>query len=513
MGYGGGTAEIIMEQAGFTYRRDDKMAFAAALVDGSKNVNFLEGGISKRGGTTKLTVGTIPGTPSGRGIYNFRLQNGNTFIVFATSAGIVYHTNYSNTIVSGLSTSNFFNFSTFNNEMYIADGANIPKYWTGSGSPTNVTPPTSWATTGYPFQMIPHARGASGRLWAITKDSVWASDLDDGHDFSDANVIQIPIYTESGLVGGVDFGGRLVVFSKTKAYIIDDSSTDTAEWGYNEAIWEGGVSHWRMIVKASNQLYLWTDEGLVYTISGVQATGDYVSASITRPAYIDRWIRDKVTRANVENFNAVYDRTIRCINYFVQVAGSTNNTKLKYFIDRPPEQAWIPDDNIPVNSGMRGAASTEVFVSAGVYKIHTQDYVGNIWKHEQTTNTDDGTGYESNVKFKPFDFNNLQMYKHFRSAAIRANAVSNFGLTIRVYVDGIRREDVDLDVSGTGAVFDTALLDTAVFASDELVSIPFPLGYYGYQIQFEIVNDTAGEDFFLSQMIVNFKEEGITTRE
>lgn len=513
MGYVGNTAQVIMEQAGFTFRRDDKMAFAAALVDGSKNINFLEGGISKRGGTTLVSVGTIPGTnPAGRGIYNFRLQNGNTFIVFATSDGKVYHTTYSNEIATGMSTSNFFNFSTFNNEMYIADGATVPKYWTGSGVVSSVTPATSWATVGYPFQLIPHAKGASGRLWGITKGSVWASALDNGHDFSDANVIELPIYTESGLVGGVDFGGTLVVFSKTKAYIIDDSSTDTAEWGYQEAIWEGGVSHWRMIVKASNQLFLWTDEGLVYTISGVQATGDYVAASITRPAYIDRWIREKVTRANVENFNVTYDRTLRCLNYFVQVAGSGNNTNLKYFIDRPPEQAWIPHDNTSYASGMKGSSSTEVFVSAGIYKIYTQDYVGQIWKHEQTTNADNGNGYESNIKFKPFDFDNLQMWKHFRSAAIRANAVSNFGLTIRLYVDGIRKTDRDLDISGTGALFDTAVFDTSVFASDQLVSIPFILGYYGYQLQLEIVNDVAGEDFFLSQMIINFKNEGVRTK-
>ena len=513
MGYVGTTAEVIMEQAGFTYQRDDKMAFAAALVDGAKNINFLEGGISKRGGTSLYSVGTIPGTnPSGRGIYNFRLQNGNTFIVFGTSDGIVYHTNYSNQIASGLSTSNFFNFSTFNNEMYIADGATLPKYWTGSGSAVSVTPPTSWATTGYPFQMISHSKASGGRLWAITKGSVWASKLDDGHDFSDANVIEIPIYTESGLVGGIDFGGTLMVFSKTKAYIIDDNSFLTAEWGYQDAIWEGGVSHWRMIVKASNNLYLWTDEGLVYTIAGVQNTGDYASASITRPAYIDRWIRDKVTRANVENFNCSYDRTLRCINYFIQVAGSGNNTNLKYFIDRPPEQAWIPHDNTDYASGMRGSSSTEVFVSAGVYKIHTQDYVGQIWKHEQTGSTDNGNGYASNIKFKPFDFSNLQMLKHFRSAAIRANAVSNFGLTIRLYIDGIRKSDIVLDISGTGALFDTATFNTSVFASDALVSIPFLLGYYGKQIQFEIFNNTAGQDFFLSQLIINFKNQGVRTK-
>lgn len=510
MGYVGNTAEFILEEAGFTYKRDDKLTFPTALVDGSQNINFHEGGVGKRGGTEKV-LDTVTVT-AGRGIYDFRLQNGNRYKVFSTAQGIVYHTNYSNTIATGMSTSNYFNFSTFNNELYICDGGSNPKYWTGGGSATNVTPATSWSgANGYPFQMVPHSRGANARQWAITRDSVWASKNNDGHDFSDAEVKQIPVYTESGLVGGWDFGGTLFVFSKTKAYLIDDTDADPDNWGYKEAIWEGGVSHWRLIAKAGNQLYLFSDEGLVYTISGVQATGDYNAASITRPAFIDRWIREKVIRANVENFHVSYDRTLRCLNYFLQVGGSTNNTNLKYFIDRPPELAWVPHNNTDYNSGFKAAASCEVLESTGTYKIYTQDYVGQIWKHEQSTTADDDNDYSSNVKFRPFDFGNPQMYKHFRSGSIRVKAESNFALTIRVYVDGARREDIDLDISGTGARFDEAVFNTSVFSSDQLTTISFDLGYYGFEIQFEILNDVANEDFFMSEFLVNFKNCGIRT--
>lgn len=512
MGYVGNTAQFILEQAGLTFKRDDKLTFPTALVDGAKNINFHEGGVGKRGGTSKTIVSVIASNPAGRGIYNFKLRNGNTFVVFATSDGKVYHTNYSNEIATGMSTSNFYNFSTFNNECYIADGATVPKYWTGGGSVSSVTPATSWATNGYPFQIIPHSRGANARQWAITKDSVWASKNNDGHDFSDAEVKQIPVYTDGGLVGGIDFGGTLIVFSKTKSYLIDDTDIDPDNWGYAEAIWEGGASSWRLISQAGNNVYVWTDEGLVYTIAGVQATGDYVASSVTRPAYIDRWIREKVIRSNVDNFHVSYDRTLRCLNYFIQVGGSTNNTNLKYFIDKTPDNAWIPHDNESYASGFRAASSAEVRVSTGVYKIYTQDYVGQIWAHEQTTYSDDGNPYTANLKLKPFDFENLQMHKHFRSASIRASATSNFGLTVRPYIDGVRKEDIDLDVSGSGAMFDSAIFDTYVFAEDSLISIPFALGYYGNEIQFEILNETAGEDFFLSILYVNFKNLGVRTK-
>jgi hypothetical protein len=512
MGYVGATAQFVLEQAGFTFKRDDKLTFPTALVDGSRNINFHEGGVGKRGGTSHTIDSVIGTNPAGRGLYQFRLRNGNSFIVFATSDGKVYHTNYSNEIATGMSTSNYFHFSTFNNECYIADGATVPKYWTGSGSVSSVTPATSWASNGYPFQIIPHSRGSNARMWAITKDSAWASKNNDGHDFSDAEVKQIPVYTEGGLVGGIDFGGTIIVFSKTKSYLIDDSSTDTDQWGYVESIWEGGASHWRLIIQASNNVYVWTDEGLVYMVSGVQATGDYVSASITRPAFIDRWIRESVTRANVENFNVSYDRTLRCLNYFIQVGGSSNNTNLKYFIDKSPDNAWIIHDNLDYPSGMKGAASAEIRVSPGVYKIYTQDYSGQIWKHEQNTYSDNGNPYKASLKLKPFDFDNLQMYKHFRSAAVRASAISNFGLKVRPYIDGIRKDDINLSVTGTGAIFDVAVFDMSVFASDSFISVPFQLGYYGFDVQFEILNETAGEDFFMSLLFVNFKNLGVRTK-
>ena len=512
MGYVGNVAQFVMETAGFTFKRDDKLTYPTALVDGTRNVNYHEGGIGKRGGTSTLLSTIVATNPAGRGIVNFRLQNGTTYIVFATSDGKVYHTNYSNEIATGMSTSNYFNFSTFNNELYICDGATVPKYWTGGGTVSSVTSATSWTTNGYPFQMIPHARGSNARQWAITKDSVWASKNNDGHNFSDAEVKQIPVYTDGGLVGGIDFGGTLIVFSKTKAYIIDDTDINPDNWGYSESIWEGGASSWRLITQAGNNVYVWTDEGLVYTIAGVQATGDYVASSVTRPAYIDRWIRENVIRANVQNFHVVYDRTLRCLNYFIQVGGSTNNTNLKYFIDRTPDNAWVVHDNQSYDSGFKAAASCEVLVSVGLYKIYTQNYVGQIWKHEQTTFSDNSNGYKASVKFKPFDFENLEMNKHFRSASLRVKSASNAGLTIRPYIDGTRKRDIEIDLVGSGSVFDTAIFDTSVFATDGLVTDPFTLGYYGFDIQFEIFNETSGEDFFLSLLIVNFKNNGVFTK-
>lgn len=511
MGYRGQTARIPFDAAGFQHSRNQDLLIPTALVEPTKNINFHEGGIGKRGGNTKLFGSPITNSPAIRGLFDFRKRNGSQYLMFATLEGKVYWNTETNVIKTGMSTSNFFNFSSFNDEVYVCDGASVPQYWDGVAANTSsVTVPTSWTTNAnYPFQMIPHGKGASSRVWAFTKDSAWASAHNNGHDFSDANVIQIPIPAEGGLVGGIDFGGVLIVFSKTKAYLIDDSDIDPDNWGYQEAIWEGGVAHWRLIIKAGNNVFLVTDEGNIYSLRGVQATGDYESVNLTRPAFIDRWIREKVSRSNIENFHAAYDRTLRAINFFFQVGGTQNNTNLKFFIDRPPEVAWVPHDNLEASSGFLGSCSAEVRVSVGDYRIYTGDFSGMIWKHEQTGRDDNGSGYESSVKLKALDMGNPRIFKHFSQGRIRTRAAGNYDLTVRVWIDGVRKPDISLSLAGTGATFDTAMFDSSVFSEDSLIPVSFEINDYGFDLQLEILNSETGEDFFLSELLLDYKEEAI----
>ena len=512
MGYVGNIYQFPFNSAGFQFNRNTDLLTETALVDGTKNINLHEGGISKRGGSTKFLTSAMAGAPAITGLYDYRKQNGNSYRMWATEEGKVYHTLEVNLLKSGMSLSNRFHFSTFSDEVYISDGASIPQTWDGSNpSTSNITGiPTDWGSSPYyPFQIIPHSRGANARQWAIRSDAVFASANGDGKDFSDANVKKIPVYSDSGLVGGIDFNGILFVFSKTKAYIIDDTSSDTADWGYKEAIWEGGVAHWRLITKAGNNIYLMMDDGLIYSIAAVQSSGDYEQSAINKPAHIDRWLREKVSLNNIENFHACYDRKLRAIKYFVQVTGSNTNTGLTYFIDRSPEIAWVIHDNTENSSGYNASISAEVRTTTGNYVVSTGDFSGEIWNLEQSTKADNSLAYESSVKTRKINMGASRMWKHFRSMGLKVSSQSNSTLTVRIWVDGVRKTDKTIDVSGSGAAFDEAVLDTSVFAEDSIVPYTVDLGYYGFDIQFEIVNDTEAEDYFLSEMLIDFKNIGI----
>lgn len=498
---------ISLSNCGFTYTRNFELIPDFALIAPSKNHNQHNGGIEKRGGTEIIVTPSV--ASAGRGGIDFRMLNGNQFMVYAKANGSVYHTNDSNVIASGLSTSNFFNFSQYDDEIYICDGANTPRKWTGTGSTSAVTPAADWALTGQPFQIIPHSQGANRRNWAITKTGVYASKNNTGDDFADLTVKYIPVYSRGGLVAGFEFNGEIFVFSKNQVFRIDDTSADSDDWGYQEAIWEGGAAHFRLICKAGNQVYVMTDDAQMYTVSAVFSSADYEIMSLTRPAFIDRFLREQAVPANIENWHCTYDKRLRAIKWFVQVGGSSTNTALVYFIDKEPDSAWAIHDNEDYNSGYSASCSFEYRVSTSVWKIRTIDHTGTIWQLESSTRFDDTNPYESKFKFKPWDFGNPLMWKAFRRAVVRSRSDSNITFTVRIWVNGIRQNDVTLSISGSGATFDSALFDDAVFADDLAAFEPFDIKKYGFTLQLEFVNDTGGQDYFVSELVIPIKEEGI----
>lgn len=507
MGYRGNTTRMPLNQSGFQHPRNTDLIVAPALIEPTRNVNMHEGAIGKRGGTSHY-LSNLAGASIVRGLHQY-LKPGAQFILFHTALGRLYHTDETHELANGLSGSNFPCIINFDDLAFYCDGASTPRWWDGAAlTAATITTPASWSGN-MPFQFIPHSFAASHRLWALTPDSAWASKLNDGTDFSDAQVQQVRIFTEGGLVGGADFGGTLFVWSRTKGYIVDDQDVDPTNWGYHEVLWEGGVAHWRLICKAANELYLMTEDGLIYSIRGVQATGDYESAQLTRPANIDRWIREKTSLSSIEKFHAKYDRKLRAIKYFVQVGGSNPNTALTYFIDRDPAIAWVPHDNNQASSGYDAACSAEVRNGTGDYQIWTGDWAGNIWKLEQSIRSDNGAAYAAGPKFKRIDFDKPRNWKHFRSCRLRSTAQGNFHLTIRVWVDGVRKADIPVVVTGQGAAFDFARFDEAVFSAEDLIPTDFEIGAYGYDIQLEILNEESGEDFFHAEIEFNWKDCGV----
>lgn len=496
-----------MTDAAFNYSRNFELIPDTGIIEPSTNYNLHNLGVEKRGGTSIIQAQTVSSRVMGG--FDFRQSTSNQTMVYAKQNGSVYAGNDSTVIKSGMSTSDFFHFSQFYDDLYISDGGTVPQIWSGSGPTTSVTPSSDWAVSGYPFQIIFHPRGASFRNWAITRQGVYASKDNDGSDFSDANVTFIPVYSKAGLIAAIEFGQELFVFSKNETFRIDDVSFDPTQWGYVKAIWEGGAANWRLIVQADNDVYIMADDLTIYSLQGVFQTGDYRKASVSRPAQIDRYLRENATFSNIENWHCAYDPKLRCIKWFVQVGGSQTNIALVQFIDKAPDKMWAFHNNDTYASGYTSSCSFTVRKSASDWRIRTGAYTGDIWELEGVQRNDNNNPIPSRLKFKPWEFENAVMHKRFNKGVLRIRSSTNITLKIYLWVNNIRLPDIDLSIASSGGIFDTSIFDNAYFSDDSISKTPFDIKSFGEITQIQINHDTINEDFFLAEILIAFKENGI----
>jgi hypothetical protein len=494
-------------EAGFDFNRNFELTPDTALIDPSVNFNLHNMGIEKRGGSSILFTPSV--TNRVMGGYDFRQTTGNQFQIYAKNNGSVYFNSDSNVIATGMAVSNFFHFSQLADTLYIADGSTTPKMWTGSGSATNVTPASDWAIKGNPFQIIFHPSGANFRNWAITKYAVYASKNNNGSDFADADVTVIPVYSVGGLVAAWEFGQRLFVASKTETFIIDDTNVDPTLWGYEKAIWEGGAAHWRLVTQADNDIYIMAEDLTIYSLNGVFQTGNYRRASLTRPAQIDRYLRENSTFGNIENWHCAYDKKLRCVKWFIQISGSNTNTALVQFIDREPHKIWAIHNNNVYASGYSASYSWSYRKGPSDFRVRTGDYNGNIWELEGSQRNDSNNPYLSVIKWKRWEFNNPLMHKFFPKGILRIRSATNITLTIFISINNIALPMISTTITASGATFDNATFDNSVFAGDLLADSPFDVKSYGKVLQMEIDHNGLNEDFFLSEVIIAYKEQGV----
>ena len=523
--YRGLTFAIDCSRGGFNNDLNRDRVDPTAMVENTRNINLHEGGRSKRGGTDNVNPSAIGGTPRIWGVYQFRLQNGNEFIITADSNGeILKDYDDASPLKTGLTINQAVHFETFNDLLIITTGNDLPEVWTGTGNTSTMSNvPTDWSSSSnFPRKMVNHGRGSSVRLWAVggkvDANTVYASAVsaEDGTtepDFSDANVITIYVDTGAGgfgVINAVEFGDRLICSSKNRVFIIDDLDTDTANWGYEASQWEGGTANDRMMIVVENDIVSMDESGNIYSIVATQNYGDYQKASLTRPAFIDVWIRNNIRLLSVEDFHMVYDPVIRAVYFFMMRQGQSEvDTALVYFIDRGPLEGWVIKDNQASDSGYKASSSTLVRKAVGDNKIYTGGWAdGFVWEIEATTQSDNGAAYASGFKTPRFHLGNPRTTKSFDVGWIVTSAQGDYNLNVDIWVDGVLVGQETVSLAGNGAVYGTAIYGTDVYGGTELIEVPFEIGYQGKRLELNVFNNNVGEDFFVTLLMVDFEDLG-----
>jgi hypothetical protein len=505
------TYQIPFEQGGFNANPNIDLLPATAFIASSRNLNLHNGGREKRGGTAIQYI--LPDTPKVLGIYDFRMEDGDQFIVTATDGGKLLK-NSTDVIKTGMSTSNKYWFMELRSKLYICDAGTKPQVWDGSaGSTSDIgTCPTDWTASSFPQMMFTHSNGASYRGIALGVpghlDTAYISKQNDGDDYGDANGIRIVIPTNDayGLVAGAEFGARAILFGRRKAYILNDSDTDTANWGYVPVQWEGGVASPWLLVKTPNDLIAMMDDGEIYSVLAVQEYGDYKAASIARPAYMHVWIKEHVDLTRISEFHALYDPVLRAIKFFVAMKGRTYvDTALVYFIDRKPEEAWTIHDNEASNSGYRAACSAVVKVAEGDYDVYTGGYAGEVWKLEESLRYDDVNGYTFTVHTPKLNFDQPRVGKPFVGGRLVVVPKGNTELSVKWWVDEVQQTTKTVSLVPVSALYGGSYFGSGSYGGEEILDALFELGQIGKRIELQFDNAIPGDDFFISAFYIDFK--------
>ena len=520
MGYAGQTYTVPCSRGGLNHSPNIDDIPPEAMVHPSRNINMHRGGREPRGGTAKVNASAGYGSARIMGAFDYINSAGTQFQVVATTDGKIWK-NTTETIKTGLTTGKHVSFVVMNTLLYICNGADRPQTWNGTDATTTdlANIPTDWTGTNWPKQLVVHGAVNSERMWAIMpagSKRLYASKNNDGvsaADFSNANVLVFYIETGdyAGLTGMAEFGDRLFVFSKRRAFVMEDINPDTDYWGYTQAQWVGGVANHNLIVKTPNDVICVMDDGEAYSLSAVQSYGDYKAASITKPAYIDAWIREFVNRGQMEeNAHAIYNPNLRCIDFFLAYsldANTANNVALRYFIDRGPLDGWMPQDNQSAVSGYRASCSFLFKVTEGNYEVRTGDYSGFVWTLESGT-SDDSAGFYAGFKTPHMTFGDARKSKHFFKGWIVCVPKGSWNLLVKVYNDGVYKATATVSLAGAGATLGSFILDTDVLAGDEIISASCPEGYVGQRIALEPYTTNTGETFFISSLLFDFKMLG-----
>jgi len=517
MGYIGNTYQLPFNRGGMSHNINMDLIDDKAMVHPSRNIDISHGGRQKRDGTALVyDSATKIGSSDSQimGLAEFRTYAGDQFILAINDSGDIYSSS-TNTIATGLTGEEWFDFEVMDDNVFITNTQNVPQTWDGLIAATcDITSPADdWTTAGdYPQQFVKHGRANSERLWGIGTPSyryrVYASANGNGKSFASTDVVTVDIETGDGfgILGGAEFGDRLFCFGKNQTYVIDDSDLDSDYWGYYQAPWRGGVATWRLIEKTPNDVIAMAEDGTIYSVRMAEQYGDYKQASLVATSWMHEWIREYVRLAYIDHFHMKYDPVLRALKIFVVRNGRTQvNTALVYFVDRDPSEGWMIYDNQEHDSGYSASVSALIRRGAGDYKIYTGDYDGRLWNLEVNSKNDNDNAYYAGFKTPHLTFGNSRQRKKFKRGWIVAQPKGNRDLNIDWWVDGQIQTRRTVSLQGSGALLGSFILGTDKLGDAGIIKRSFQLGTIGERLQVEMFNDNADEDFYLSHSLIDFQ--------
>ena len=524
MPYRGETYRIPYLKGGWNTNPNTDLLPPETMIE-ALNINLHRGGRETRGGVVKVNGTPITDSPQIMGAYQFRKKNGNTFIITYTSTGKIIK-DYTTELKTGLTINVYPSFEVFDDKLYMFNGADRPQVWDGVAGSTSdlANVPTAW-TNNWPKYVINHGKGVSRRLWTWgcpnNLESIYIS-ANGTDNFSDTSVLILKIETNDGfgIVGGVEYGDRLIMFGKRKPFIIDDSSSNIMDWGYQAGQWEGGVAHHRLIVKTPTDIIAMAEDGEIYSVLATQSYGDYVAVSLTRPPFLHHWIKNNIDLSQIDKFHVAYDYELRAIKIFMVRKGQTKaDAALTMFVDRGPTDGWVKHQYAKTDFG---SCSAVVKKATGDWKIYVGGYSGYVYELEDSNSNDDNEYFYNGFITPYLTFDAPRIKKRYDRGWLVIKPQGTEIIKVNAFVDGVLLTGGFLLIDNNGDYISDENLNIIMCPgeinwliqatpSDDLMNLSHPFGLIGTRLRLEIYNNTINEKMFIVQSLIDFTSLGAYT--
>ena len=484
------------------------------LTDGSRNINLHNGGLEKRGGTARVNGTQISGSPASLGIGQLiKMGTGTKHIYVAGTDGKLYRDYVS--IATGRSQVNKNNFTVIDDNMFICNVFDSVQVDTGSSIAAITTPATDWTGNAHPTKIVVHGRGASLRAfgWGVLgkENILYYSTLRDYQEFNSgtSGTIVMTLPKGSGIIDCISIDENLLIRTTTQDYWFADSDASIANWGYFKAGWSGGVHSPQLSVQIYNDVYSMAPDGDIYTLSRAEEIRNYKLASISRPVFIHKWLKDNADLTKLNQFHMAFDPKIQAIKIWIVRSGETQcDTCLVYYIH---ERRWAPPHDAQDNrddSGYEAAASVAVTIDIGDEQLYTMDYNGYVWSLEKSNKSDNSNAYTSIALTSWLSLDTPGIQKRLKYAIIHYISKGSYDLDIRWWADGAEQTTQSIALAAVGNVLGTFELDTDTLGVLTLTQQEFDTLAEGEKFRFQLSNTGAGEDFFISHLIIPFISRG-----
>jgi len=241
---------------------------------------------------------------------------------------------------------------------------------------------------------------------------------------------------------GLQTLGPYVLCGKERSIHRIDIATPAIE----EVDYGGGVNAHRTMVKAENNIYFISDEG-VYTLAQRQGVAGSFRADARSADIHERLagLESKLNRCGI-----YYPKTKR-IYYSINIDGDNNNRLLVYDVRLSgvtSRDVWTEYVGINANDFTiyREADGTE-------HLLYADSYTGQVFEMEvENLFSDNDSAYEAIIGTKSFDYQFPDMYKENRFAVVEGYISEPSELVIEVYGDDEDNPEVTDTIYGSSYV-------------------------------------------------------------